>query len=291
MRKRILFLSALFVAMAVAQEGNRTVAIRADTVSPMNIIPTFDNGYLAIYEPGGFSVFAPDGSVVFHFVGPRGQLVVNVAVDWDGTAAAAVHNGTDGGIAIVDRTGTEKRFIKTGAFTPSQVCFAPDHSIWTTGAIVRTRAAPAPDYSILRHYSRAGESLGEFLPRSSFSKTDIEPVNVMVGGWGLRIANGRIGAYMHFGGRREHALWVETGLDGKEIGRWGADIDGHPAAFTQNAEVYARIVGGVAKLDRATATWNPVPMLTADGLVGSLGGSLVFLGRGDTVLRYVEMPK
>jgi hypothetical protein len=271
-----------------AQPASRTVAIRAETSSPLNVRPTFDNGYLVVYEGEGFSVFAPDGSHAFRVARPSGTAWSNVAVDSDGTAASALRQGIHNGIWVFDQSGARKRYIDTGAFIPGQVCFAPDHSIWTTGAMPRKSLGTVPEYSVLRHFSGEGEPLGEFLPRSSFEKSDIEPATAFGGGWGLRVANGRIGAFFHFGDRR-YAVWVEVGLDGREIGRWPVNIGGHPAAFTQSGDVYASTESGVFQLDRKSRQWKPVASL-GDGLLGAKDDSLVFLSRGDTVLRYIDLP-
>jgi hypothetical protein len=37
-------------SQVTAQPSSRTVAIRAETLSPLNVRPTFDNGYLVVYE-------------------------------------------------------------------------------------------------------------------------------------------------------------------------------------------------------------------------------------------------
>jgi hypothetical protein len=136
MGNHILPLCALLTSPAIAQPSSRTVGIRAETVSPLNIRPTFDNGYLVVYEREGFSVYAPDGSCAFRFTRPRGS-VVNVAVDLDGTAAAALHQGISRGTSVFDQIGAQRRYIDTGVFIPGRVCFASDHSIWTTGAILQ----------------------------------------------------------------------------------------------------------------------------------------------------------
>jgi hypothetical protein len=291
MLRVILLVFALFAARAVGLCEDRSVAVRAETVSPMNILPTFDNGYLVAYERDGFAVYAPDGALAFRTTKSGRQGVVNVAVDVDGAAAAAIESPDQkNGIAVFEPNGAEKRFIRTGEFIPSQVCFAPDHTIWAIGEIKRYRDQPAPEYFILRHFSREGDSLGQFLARSSFENADHAPATVIVGGWGLRIANGRIGAYLTFGGGRKLAQWVEADLNGKELGRWSADFDGSPAAFTQNGDVYARTIAGVLKLDRATRQWNPVST-PGRSLIGAMNDTLVFLSPGEGVLRYVDLPR
>ena len=64
--------------------------------------------------------------------------VVNAAPDNDGSLAIAVEYQLDklhaGGVAVFDPTGHQTAFIDTGAnWSPTQLCFGPDHSIWAIG--------------------------------------------------------------------------------------------------------------------------------------------------------------
>jgi hypothetical protein len=137
---------------------------------PLNITPTFDHGYLAAYEKGG-------------------GITVNVDIDSDGTVAAAVHShdSLTGDIRLFSPDGSQSSRIATGPYLPSQVCFAPDHSIWALGNQDPLLARNRTDYSLLRHYSRTGDLLGEFFPRSSLP-VDSDPGQNIVGMWRLRIA-------------------------------------------------------------------------------------------------------
>lgn len=200
-------------------------------------------------ERVGVCVFARWNLRLQHFP-PEHGVIHNVTVDTDQTAAAAVEvGGKSGVISIFEGTGSPIRAIETGKYLPSFVCFAPDHSIWTTGRQQRQSLSDKPEYFILRHFFRDGEELGTFLPRSSFEADDrTGPVMVIVGLPGLRAANNRIGALLNYGGNGEKALWVETDLNGKEIGRWRVNIDGFPSVFTPNGIVYAGVVGGISTL-------------------------------------------
>jgi hypothetical protein len=121
------------------------------------------------------TVYSPDGTEALSFPVPA----KGVAVDTGGTVAMAVGHGgySSGEISIFDRTGSRINSIDTEKFVPTQVCFAPDHSIWATAGEFGETA----EFFLLHHYSRDGKNLGAFLPSSSFR-------------WGLRIANNRIGA-------------------------------------------------------------------------------------------------
>ena len=106
-------------ATALAAEA-RDVYYQGD-LTPLNIVPTFDNGYLVVYDQNKINVYAPDGSPVYsassqvqsaHWAG-----IQNAAVDTDGTLVAAVEychreKHTRGGgidVAVFDRATNQWR--------------------------------------------------------------------------------------------------------------------------------------------------------------------------------------
>jgi len=282
----ILISSAIIPAIAAAPAGE--VVIQGD-MYPLNIVPTFDHGYLAVYEKSGFAVYRPDGSLQMRTGSPGGGIAVNVDIDSDGTVAAAVqsHDTRTGDIRIFSRDGSPDGQIDTGPYLPSQVCFAPDHSLWTLGNENGRRIDDRPDYSILRHYSHTGDLLGEFFPRSSFP-ADSDPGQDIVGMWRLRIAGGRIGAALPMGPHKG-LLWLETDLTGAETGRWAVPLTAAPAAMTDSGAVY--VSGeGISMLDRATVSWNSVPRSSNDILLGAEGNTLVFAIRGTNRMRRAVQP-
>ncbi len=187
-----------FVAQA------RDVYYQGD-LSPLNIAPTFDKGYLAVYEPAHtIALYGPDGSLAYRATAQvpaaKWTNVVNAAPDNDGSLAIAVEYQLEklhaGGVAVFDPTGHQTAFIDTGAnWSPTQLCFGPDHSIWAMGwRDLYSPKTSSVDYFVLRNFARDGRLLGAFLPRSSFEQ---EPVGPIVGGWQLRSANGRIGGLFY----------------------------------------------------------------------------------------------
>jgi hypothetical protein len=287
---KLILLSSLVFSNVVVGASVREVYYQADSLTPSNIGPTFVNGYLVVYGRN-VSVYSPDGTIAYSISPPEHGFIHNVTVDTDQTAAAAVQvGGKSGVISVFDRTGSQISVIDTGRYLPSFVCFAPDHSIWATGTEQRRSLADKPEYFILRHFSIDGKELGRFLPRSSFEEYDqADPVEAVIGLPGLQIANNRIGAVLNYGGNGGKALWVETDLKGKEIGRWRVNITGLPSVFTSNGAVYARVVGGISALDHATGKWNRVVVHSDGELVGSDGESLVLMTFGTTGLRWVPM--
>jgi len=227
---QVLFLLLLIISDPSAAAQAHDVYYQG-SLTPLNDVPTFDHGYLVVYDlDSRVDVFAPDGTLMYRVPakvpGTDWAAIENAAVDSDGTMAAAVRAGSaaghasGGGIALFDRKGTQIRFLDTGGYLPTQVSFGPDHSIWTIGGLAGNAANLAADYSTLRNYAQDGRELGEFLSRSSFPYgKDLEVgeplIQPMMGGWELRVANQRVEVILH----RAH-LWVQTDLNGHEEGRW-----------------------------------------------------------------------
>ena len=289
MYKLLLFVCILLSQAMSASEPVREVSYRGADLAPTNTRPTFDHGYLAVYDPEKINIYGPDGAFAFSFAPPHGGLTVSVAVDTDGTVAAAVGfmpPDYGPGVAVLDRTGALQTYVATRPYSPTQVCFAPDHSIWTIG---NARAKETPDYFVLHHYSREGKELGAFLPRSTLDKAEIvEPAENNVGAWSIRAAKDRIGAYLNYGNHTER-MWVEVGLDGKELGRWKfpEGFDGSPSAFTRSGAIFAEAHYGLFMLDHSTGMWNPVSPASDGRLLGADGEDLVFWIRDQARLRYV----
>ena len=259
MWKLVLFCCTLILPGAADSQPKPEVFYAGD-ITPASITPTFENGYLAVYDLDGAAlVYAPDGSLAFRFSPPhKGASVVNVAVDVDGVSAFAVEGPRGrGAISIVDPKGVQFRWIDTDDYVPSGLSFAPDHSLWTTGSKPEVLSAgELPEYEILRHCSQDGRELGRYLPRSSFAEefpagSGISPSHVIVGLWESRVAGGRVGVGL--AGRDGH-LWVETDMSGREAGRWR--LEGHPSAITADGTVYAATGKGILALDRGSGQWR-----------------------------------
>lgn len=303
MRLPFLLLAAALCNSAFAAEA-REIYYQG-FLTPQNITPTFDKGYLFVYDFEKIDVYAPDGSPMYsvsaHVPNAKIVNIQNAAADVDGTMAGAVEyfrDGTSrsigGGIAVFDRSGKQLRFFDTGTYLPTQVCFAPDHSIWTLG----WRGPKASgwdhdnDYFILRNYSQEGQTFGAFLPRSSF-ESDQDPIGPITGGWQLRIMNDRIGALFYGSSilapeqKPRPAQWMELDLKGKVLGRWEVGPEWLPWAFAQSGNLYTQTHDAVLVFDRSTNTWRPVSGTPPGHLLGADGDSLVFEVRGTSRLRWV----
>ena len=211
--------------------------------------------------------------------------------DADGTVALAISDGGwggrgfagRGGILLLDRAGKQLRFIDTGRFISGALCFAEDHSIWIGGDLLGARNnETAPDFGLIRHYSREGSLLGEFLPRSSFT------LGYALGISWLRAARDRIGAMTYPGKRTDTPTWVELDLSGREIGRWPLrheDVTRFMHAFTADGRLFAsrwdkNARDAVLEFDRPTSSWKEAGSVTNALLMGADANELVFWDRG-----------
>jgi hypothetical protein len=272
-------------------------------LTPRNITPTFDKGYLFVYDTHKIGVFGPDGSHLYDVAADVAKAKVvnidNAAADADGTIAGAVEYSFDGttrtehgGIVVFDSSGKQVRFFDTGLYFPTQVAFGPNHSIWTLGWPGSQARRWPDDFLILRNFSQDGQELGAFLPRSSFDPHP-DPIGPIVGLWQLRVLGNRVGALIYGSSvyrpdesTRSAMLWVETDLTGKELGRWSIGGEFAPEAFTQSGGLYTRMGGSLSIFDRDMKTWRKVAAPAEGILLGADGDSLVFL-QGTNTLRWV----
>ena len=295
--RALLVLSAMISCSSFAAEMH-DVVYQGD-LGPRNIAPTFENGYLAVYDPDDkIALYAPDGSLMYtaspHVDGASWASITNAGVDTDGTLGGAVSyqiekGGVErGGIALFSRMGEQRAFLKTGDYLPTHVSFGPDHSIWTIGR----SAAEDSDYFVLRNYSPTGKLIGEFLRRSSF-EAGPAPVWNNEGGWQLRVVDGKVGALFYASAvlkpgekPRPMAEWIETDFNGKELGRY--DIpNNYRLAYTRNGTLYAQSHDGISVFQPATNRWRLLTGGPPGNLVGAEGESLVFELWGENTLRRV----
>jgi hypothetical protein len=310
--------SAAFIA-SVAMSGE--LSPRAVTYSAMNPCRgdgcpglIFDKGYFFeipkadAFPPDGYSLWGPDGLLRYQvsIVAQDGTPahVRGPAIDTDGTVAIGyAYGGYDGkarvkggGIAIVDPGGKQTQVIDTDRWMPQHVCFAPDHSIWSSGMQLGEHDAEArsADYKMVRKYSRDGKLMGEFLPRFSFPE-GLPPAYA----GSIGAADDRIGVLTYPGMIADKPEWVELDFDGKLIGRWklGPDfvLDGEKRrqifqrgrpVFTADDHMIAEGFEAGKKthqmmiFDRATSSWQstdiPATLPPNSRLVGADGNDLAF---------------
>ena len=171
-----------FLHSGLIHAGSITEVYYQGLLAPANITPTFDKGYLIVYNPErSISVYGPDGLPRFtagaQVTGATFIHIESAAADDAGTIVAAIrhqiplgeHGLRDGGgLAFFDAKGKQTRFVDTGRYRPTQVAFADDRSVWATGYQAKQGTSEPPDYFLLHKYSFEGQETGAFLPRSSF---------------------------------------------------------------------------------------------------------------------------
>src|SRR5215469_10159386 len=84
MLKMILISIATLSALAAASDSEREVVYRGDSLTPMNITPTFDNGYLVVYDRSNVALYTPDGTRAYRIKTPGAARIPNVAVNGSG---------------------------------------------------------------------------------------------------------------------------------------------------------------------------------------------------------------
>ena len=282
------------------------IAINFESLSKSNPGPAFDHGFVGAWDLQGIhslTLYDVDGRRMFDVLsftlpdGTKTDAPISVAIDSDGTSALVydAQNWTRLGIAILDKIGNQIRVIETEPYQPSQVCFAPDGSIWVFGEL--RSSPPTTDFMAFRHYSRDGRLLGSFVPRSALPKWEGAGLDAVlapvIGLWRLRASKDRIGAVLLLGPSQE--AWVELNLQGDLVGEWIYSYSQREgvsaAAFTSNGLLYGEhwIDGkrvGISVFDKSTNNWKPIPSLPAGHIIAADHERLVY-ETGDQ-LRWVK---
>lgn len=310
-------IACLFLALAgaaFAGDGPVEKVIHFGRSFGSDPLPTFDKGYLLyLNRPGNLAVYGPDGMLVFEtaVLGPQGRAapgVSNAAIDTDGTVAVTAAfsgpQGYGGGIAFLDPSGKQRRFVETGRYMPAHLCFDQDHFLWAFGwqrdEVVNT-TEDHNDYFLVRKFSKDGKEAGAYLPRSLFPGKR-NPFSARIGLWQVRAAQDRIGA-LAFPSSEHPPEWFELDLDGKLIGRWiiGKRLDGG-YAYTADGRLFGKSWDQKSKtrrlvvFDKNAASWSPVEDVSAGAgddstkglLLGADGSKLVFAEQGGSRLIWVN---
>jgi hypothetical protein len=300
------FLMSLLLLVPVwATEPTKTVMFGRG--SQAMSVPAFDKGYLMfITHTGGIEVWGPDGLQRFFATveNPAGASVTSLAVDSDGSIAVGLAfpgpQGFSGGIAYFDLSGKQTRFVDTGKYRPSHVCFDRDHSLWTFGEQRDPSGdyEETSDYMMFRKFSGDGKEAGRYGPRSILPLRGLTPGGASIGAWRLRVADDRVGALAESGkSGSANQVWIELGLDGHLIGKWpmGRDLRGG-LAFTSNSRLCRqtprKTMPGIECFDRGAGAWKNGGDAPVSGLLlGAQGDELVF-SRDDGVIRlfWVRVP-
>ena len=269
---------ALFCQAAAGAEVVRTIRyLTAEPPAPP--VPFYDNGYLIFLygvHDREIVVYGPKGDRTFRAVltgADAGSLCPrSAAADTDGTIAVAAGctgppHDMGGGIALLDSTGRQIRFIRTGRYMPTQVTFGADHGIWVVGFQRDAEDVYSEDkqsYCIFREFSREGKQLREYVPRELFPRA-LTP-RVALGEKSMAAARDRVGALLYGGRQGSQRMWVEFDFDGKLLGHWIMDdISVGNLGITYSGDLYQYVTDWkehthqLKVFDRVSASWNPVP--------------------------------
>lgn len=305
MLKSLALLSTYVCAISAAAHAPIREVVSQAAVSAGKTLPGFFKGYIYWAEP--LQVFAPDGLAAY-VERPAGRAQ-GFAADTDGRIAVAWSwkSGREGGIDFHDASGALARRIQTGRYSPTNLTFAEDHSLWTLGwqtdATSTTTMPDRNDYAIVRKFMPNGEQAGAYLPRSGFPK-GLEPGDRR---WQLSnsitVSHDRVGLWLNSGMSGVETEWVELDLDGKLTGRWRLDAFANDVrvAFTSDDHVFVYYRKGkppegrnpnLVILDRQTSTWRSVESPPKASLVSADGDALIFADDGDGPihLRWYQHP-
>jgi hypothetical protein len=276
-----LFLTLVTLLGAVAlPAANRQVTYQGD-IHPLNITPTFDHGYLIVWDRNTdgtrelktISVYGPTGSRIYQAAiqVPKHKhlFLLNAAADVDGTVAVVFRE--PGGFAVLNRNGMQIQTVVTDSYIPTQICFAPDHTIWLAGS-----SASGAEYMMFRKYSPDGRELGRFVSSSTFASR-LAPIEC-IGGRAMQASANGIVALLQPQPTPDSGLrWVELDFQGKLVGEFGQHKDLLPWTLTPNGTIYAREdVGKFVFLDRASGTWKQSSIARPGYLAGADENGLIF---------------
>jgi len=141
-------------------------------------VETFNEGQanIRLYDSSGALV----RSAAVWFPGSQRVILYSVAVTSDGRiVAAGTANKSDGTsaafIAHLDQSGTTTDVIQTNTFVPTNICLAPDDTVWSFGGNgYQSPSEPRPG-DTLRHFDFRKGEIGSYLPRSLLTDLRSEP--------------------------------------------------------------------------------------------------------------------
>jgi hypothetical protein len=279
------------------------------------VVPRYDKGYLLYLHRGDrLEAHKPDGALYYNVQLPcpgTGTCGASgVAVNSRGAVAVSFgywdKQGRAGGIRLLDAQGGEARFIETGLYVPTSLCYDEKDNLWSIGWLRDAKnpdTAEEGDYAIVRKFSPDGKELGRFIPRALWPGKKSAPGSTGRGYWYMTAASDRIGAMIYPNFQGKVAEWVEWDLDGNLLRRTPAgDNFNQGRAYTSDGKLYTRVlVDGQRKLelrvlDQPTGQWLPVAANLPDyaeqqgsTLLGAHDNDLIYrLGGGNVRLLRVH---
>lgn len=197
------------------------------------IVPAWDHGYILHREidedPTLVTMYDKDGKKILEArIAPPDAAKLSVsaaaATKPGGILAAGGGIMTDGSIqgiiAKTDLTGRTVQSLRTGRYSPHQVCEAGDGTVWTLGYGLDYRHSPDADRNVLRHYSFEKGLLEDLVPLDSISKSADAILNVNSERRGfLRCSKDRVSVFFV-----SAAQYVEVDAASGKLARWSVAL-------------------------------------------------------------------
>jgi hypothetical protein len=267
----------------------------------------------SVGEPDLFQAYDLQGALVFNarfsIPGALRTFVRSYARGSDGTLAlsgSAYGNGGGGApfIAWITPDGNSQQVVRTEPYTPNLIAVAPDGTFWTVGRELNSNSSEKSgvnlDAGVVRRFSRSGQQIGSWLPRSSFS----DPSELAATSGYLAASADRIGwmhyqTYLHpggvggyeeilFDGTLTHYPLPQIAQPKRVLSVEGMTINDSGDVFAVIRDSGAPHSGfSIVCLIRSTKQWNPVPLSwPVEGdfafLYGAHGSDLVLQMPGDS---------
>jgi hypothetical protein len=258
-------------------------------------LPQWDKGYLVsrvvlTYQAGVPNVKLYDESgqkvreAAVWFPGSQRVVIHSAAVTSDGRVIAAGDAEKADGtaapfIASTDLSGKMADVIQTRGYVPSNICQAPDGTVWSFGGTGYGRETGPNPGDTLRHFDFQKGQVGSYLPRSTFPKYPMPDVPAYIRCLADRVVVYTHGAQgyieMEYSGDTPH---LYHGVAPSQLRLAGFAVTGARSVY---GYFYGAGKGGLYYLsfDEAanTVRWLPVEgtvgVLTKPGAVSCLWGS------------------
>jgi hypothetical protein len=233
------------------------------------------------------SVFGPDGSRLYQtaITVPNQKYIslLNGAADIDGTVAVVFRS--PGGFAVLDRSGHPVHTVLTAPYEPTQICFAPDHSIWLEGH----EGIGDHEYMVFRKYSSDGHELGRFVSSSKFAAQTPAPHS----GHAMRAsANGIVALVLEDQPHGPHLMhWLQLDFEGNVVGQPGQHRYFYPWALTPQGSIYAKEGNKFVCLDNLSGNWRESSLPRPGVLVGADENSLIFMLADRRTFKWVALER
>ena len=123
-----------------------------------------------------------------------------------------------GFISRTDLIGRTVQSVRTGRFSPHQVCEVTGGTVWSLGYDWGFRNLPDADHNVLHHYSFERGLLGSLVSLDSISKDSHLSISDRLTNY-LRCSNDRVSVYLGY-----VAEYIEVDASTGNLSRWNVDV-------------------------------------------------------------------